>query len=188
MKFLFDLLPVLAFFVGYASGHTLPEYGLHKPIEVATALAIVVSLGQIAWLKLCRRPVETMQWIALALIVVLGGATLLFHNPTFMYWKPTVLFSAMAAGLLISRHGFGKPPLKALLGKEMELPPDVWDRLMWAWVAFFSLLAVLNIVIAYRFSEQTWVNFKTFGDLGLTLVFVILQAIWLSRHLPKDEA
>lgn len=188
MKFLFDLLPVIVFFAGYSSGLAFPEYGLNKPIEFATALAIIVSVGQIAWLKLRGKKVEMMQWIGLALILILGGATLFFHSTTFIFWKPTALYIALAASLLVSRYGLKKPPMELLLGKELQLPGTVWDKLMWGWVAFFLLMAGLNLFVAFNFSESFWVKFKLFGVLGLTFIFAIAQGLWLNRHMPKAPA
>ncbi|GAB3265091.1 inner membrane-spanning protein YciB [Chitinimonas naiadis] len=188
MKFLFDLLPVIIFFAGYSSGLAFPEYGLNKPIEFATALAIAASVAQIGWLKLRGKPIEMMQWIGLALIVVLGGATLLLHSPTFIFWKPTALYIALAVSLLVSRYGLNKPPMALLLGKELSLPGKVWDKLMWAWVGFFLVMAALNLFVAFNFSEAFWVKFKLFGVLGLTFIFAIAQGLWLSRHMPETPA
>ncbi|WP_269532378.1 septation protein A [Chitinimonas sp. BJYL2] len=188
MKFLFDLLPVIIFFAGYSSGLVFPEYGLNKPIEFATALAIAASVIQIGWLKLRGKPIEVMQWIGLGLIVVLGGLTLVLHSPAFIYWKPTAVNLALAGGLLITRFVLKKPPMALLLGKEMKLPEAMWDKLMWAWVGFFLLLAVVNLVVAFNFPEDIWVKFKLFGVLGMTFVFAIAQGLWLARHLPEDTA
>lgn len=187
MKFLFDLLPVIVFFAGYRAGITLPEYGLHKPIELASALMIAVTVGQIGWLKLRGKPVEIMQWIGLGLSVVLGGATILLHSSTFIFWKPTALYSAMAIAMLVSHYGFRKPPLKTLIGKEISLPDGKWTQLMWIWVIFFTLMAVLNLAVAFHVPESTWVNFKLICVFAITPAFVIGQAIWLAKHLPKEQ-
>ncbi|WP_308419657.1 septation protein A [Chitinimonas koreensis] len=169
-------------------GRHPPQLGLQKPIEFATALAILVSVGQIGWLKLRGKHVEVMQWIGLALIVVLGGATILLHSPTFIYWKPTLLNLALATALLVSRFVLKKPPMQLLLGKEIQLPEPLWDKLMWAWAGFFVAVAAINLYVAYSFPEAVWVKFKLFGLLGLTVVFALAQGVWLSRHLPDDKA
>jgi len=184
MKFLFDMLPVIVFFIGYSSGQSLPSLSLAKPIELATALAIAVSVLQIAWLLLRRKKVEPLQWISLALITVLGGATILLHNATFIFWKPSALYWCMGSGLLIARYFSGKQPLKSVMGKEMELPGAVWDKLNWAWAIFFLLMGIVNLLVAYNFPEAVWVKFKLFGTLGFTLLFAVAQALWLARQLP----
>lgn len=186
MKFLFDMLPVIVFFIGYSSGQSLPALGLAKPIELATALAILVSVLQIVWLLIRGKKVEALQWISLGLIVVLGGATIILHNPTFIFWKPSALYWCMGSGLLIARYMSGKQPLKAIMGKEMELPGAVWDKLNWAWAVFFLLMGIVNLLVAYNFPEAVWVKFKLFGTLGFTLVFAVVQALWLARQLPSN--
>ena len=172
MKLLFDLFPVLLFFVAYKLAD----------IYVATGAAIVATVAQIGWLKLRGRKVETMQWASLALIVVFGGMTLLFRDETFIKWKPTVLYALFAAGLLVAPRMLGRNPLRAMMGAQIALPDAIWTRLTWIWAGFFAAMGVLNIVVAYGFSLDTWVDFKLFGTTGLTIAFVIGQALWLGRH------
>jgi intracellular septation protein len=178
MKLLFDMFPVILFFIAYKMGD----------IFVATGVAIAASLAQIAWLKLRRHPVENMQWVSLGIIVVFGGMTLVLHDETFIKWKPTVLYGAFAVALLVGRYMMGRNLITAMMGKQVRLPEPVWDRLNIAWVAFFVLLGVLNLVFAFRFSTDVWVNFKLFGSLGLTVLFVIAQAFYFSRHVLEDES
>ncbi len=178
MKLLFDMFPVILFFIAYKMGD----------IFLATGVAIAASLVQIAWLKLRRHPVENMQWVSLGIIVVFGGMTLIFHDETFIKWKPTVLYALFAIALLVGRYAMGRNLIAAMMGKQVRLPETVWDRLNVAWVLFFVLLAVLNLVFAYRFSTDVWVNFKLFGSLGLTVLFVVAQAFYFSRHVLEDEA
>ena len=177
MKLLFDMFPVILFFVAYKAAD----------IFVATGVAIVASIAQIAWLKLRRHPVENMQWVSLGIIVVFGGMTLLFHDETFIKWKPTVLYALFAVALLVGRYAMGRNLIKAMMGKQVRLPAAVWDRLNIAWVLFFALLGALNLVFAFRFSTDVWVNFKLFGSLGLTVLFVVGQALWFSRHVLEEE-
>jgi len=82
---------------------------------------------------------------------------------------------------------FRRNVLKMLIGDELDLPAAVWQRLNFAWVAFFGLMGLLNLYVAYNFSTSAWVKFKTFGGMGLMLVFMLAQGIYLSRHL-KPEA
>ena len=188
MKFLLDLLPVVVFFAGYASGHTLPALGLNKPIEFATSLAIVVSVLQMGWMLVRRHPIQVLQWISFGLIVVMGGATLLFHNPVFIYVKPTALWCAMAIAMLVSRFGMNVLPLKALMGKELTLPDVVWDKMMWAWIAFLVAQAVANLYVAFSYPEAVWVKYKLIASIAGPLVFIIGQSIWLARHLPATKS
>ncbi len=177
MKLLFDLFPIILFFAAYKLAD----------IYVATGVAIATTIAQILWLKSTRKPVENMQWASLAIIVVFGGMTLVFKDETFIKWKPTVLYGLFAATLLGARLMAGRNLIRSMMGKQMKLPDGVWDRLNLAWVLFFAFLGVLNLFVAYRFATDTWVNFKLFGTLGLTLAFVVAQALYVGRHV-QDEA
>lgn len=156
------------------------------PILLATAVAILATFGQIAWVWLRHRKVDKMLWVSLIIIVLFGGATLVFHNPTFIKWKPTALYWLFAAVLALSALVFGKNLIRKMLEAQIQLPGPVWERLNLAWAAFFVLMGVLNIYVAYSFSEETWVNFKLFGGMGLMLAFVLGQGFYLSRHLEED--
>ncbi len=175
MKFLFDLLPVLLFFVAYKL----------DGIYVATAVLIVASLAQVAWLWFRHRRVEKMPLITALLVLVLGGATLLLHDETFVKWKPTVVNWVFALVFLGSQFIGGKTLIERMMSGAIDLPAEIWSRLNTLWVAFFALIGVTNLYVAFNFDTDTWVNFKLFGMLGLTLVFVVLQSFYLARHLKK---
>ncbi|HLS57593.1 MAG TPA: septation protein A [Zeimonas sp.] len=177
MKLLFDLFPILLFFVAYKLAD----------IYVATGVAIVASVAQIAWLKLRARPIEGMQWTSLAIIVVFGGMTLFFHDETFIKWKPTVLYGLFAAVLAGGRLLFGRDLIRSVMGKQLALPEPIWQRLSVAWIVFFVAMAALNLLVAYRFTTDVWVNFKLFGTMGLTIAFVIAQALYLGRYVQEDS-
>lgn len=179
MKFLFDFFPVVLFFIAFKL----------QGIYVATAVAIVATLLQIGWVWFRRRKVDTMLWVSLAVIVVFGGATLALHDETFIKWKPSVLYWLFGAVLLGAQVLFGRNLIRALMGKEISLPDAVWNRLNLSWVGFFLAMGVVNLAIAFNFDTDTWVNFKVFGGLGLTLVFVVLQAVALARFVqPKEKS
>ena len=175
-KWLFDLLPVIVFFAAFKLAD----------IYVATALAIVVNVLQIGWALLKKHPVGAMQWMGLGIIVVFGGMTLLLQDETFIKWKPSILYWSFAVGLLVAM-AMGRSPLKALMGEQISLPEPVWKTLNLVWTIFFTLMGVLNLVVAWRFSTDTWVNFKLFGTTGLTLAFIIAQGFYLGPHLQEQE-
>ena len=201
-KLLFDLFPVIVFFVAYKIGDAnadatrafMAEIGLPQPgaagekpgIYFATLIAIVASFGQIAWVKLRGQAVETMLWVSLVLIAVFGGATLWLHDEAFIKWKPTVLYWLFAV-ILFGAAAFGRNVIRSLMGKQMELPDIAWSRLNASWGAFFAFMGLANLVVAFNFSTDTWVNFKLFGSLGLMLVFVIGQSMMLTRYLDKAD-
>ena len=178
MKLLIDFFPIILFFVAFKA------WGIYA----ATAVAIVATIVQIAYLRMKHGKVEPMQWISLAVIVLFGGATLLAHDENFIKWKPTVLYWLMGGALLIGHLIFKKNFIKSLMGAQMQLPDAVWGTLNWAWTAFFSVMGVLNLWIAFNFDTDTWVNFKMFGGLGLMVLFVIGQALYLSRYLKDAPA
>lgn len=200
MKFLFDLLPVILFFAAYKfagadpeASHALASQWLgdgivasQAPILIATLVAILATFLQIliVWLK--HRKVERMLWVSLVIIVVFGGATLFFHNPTFIKWKPTALYWLFGVVLAGSALLFRRNLIRKMLEAQIQLPDPVWSRLNLAWAAFFVVMGVLNLYVAYSFSEEAWVNFKLFGGMGLMLVFVLGQGFYLSRHLQEE--
>jgi len=178
MKILYDLFPVLLFFVAYKV----------SDIYVATAVAVAASVAQVAWLLLRGRRVDPMLWVSLGIIVLFGGATLLLKDPTFIKWKPTVLYWLFALALAGARLVWRRNLLQSLIGGQVELPPSAWTTLMWSWSGFFAALGVLNLFVAYNYSESTWVNFKVFGVTGLMLVFVLIQGLLLARNLQQKDS
>lgn len=205
MKFLFDLLPVILFFSMFKWGESHPDAAqalaqqylsgivsggaegvAHAPIMLATAVAIVATIAQIAFLLLRGRKVDTMLWVSLAIITVFGGATIYFHNETFIKWKPTVLYWCFGAALLVSQTLLGKNLIRLMMEKQLTLPDLVWQRLSLSWAAFFVVMGVVNLYVAYNFSTAAWVNFKLFGFTGLMFAFVIAQSIFLSKYV-KDS-
>jgi intracellular septation protein len=201
-KLLFDLFPVIVFFVAYKLGDAnadatrafMASIGLPQPvgagekpgIYLATVLAIVASFGQIAWVKLRGHAIDTMMWVSLGLIVVFGGATLWLHDESFIKWKPTVLYWIFAT-IIFGAAAFGRNIIRGLMRTQMELPDPAWSRLNLSWGGFFAFMGLANLVIAFNFPTDTWVNFKLFGSLGLMLVFVVAQSVMLAKYLDKEE-
>lgn len=177
MRLFLDFLPVALFFIAYKT------HGIY----VATGVAIVGALAVtgISWIR--HRRVEQMQLVTLALIVLLGGLTLMLNDSRFIQWKPTLVNWCFAAAFIGSAFIGEKPLIQRLLGAKLALPRPVWHRLNLAWTGFFFLTGALNLYVAYAFSEAFWVNFKLFGLLGLTLTFVLAQAVFLARHLPDSQ-
>lgn len=204
MKLILDFLPILLFFISFKWAGNNPETAQHLiepilgsissatiqtaqlPILLATMVAVVSTALLIIYQKATDKKVENMQWIGLALIVVFGGATLILQNETFIKWKPTVLYLAMAAGFLIA-NALRRNPIELMMKGQVELPKHAWVNLLWAWVGFFILMAILNIVVAYSFSTDVWVDFKMFGSLGATLVFVLGQGFYMSKHMKNNS-
>lgn len=199
MKLLFDLLPVILFFASFkfAQGNeqaaALANAWLgggipadQAPVLIATAVAIVASLGQVAWLLARGRKVDTMLWISLAVIIVFGGLTLWLHDEMFIKWKPTILYWLFAT-LLVGGAATGRNFIRSLLGAQMVLPDVAWGRLLVAWIVFFVVMGVINLAVAYSVPTETWVNFKLFGLFGLTLAFTIGMGVYVARHMKEES-
>jgi len=178
-KFLFDLFPLILFFAAYR----------YADIYTATAVAMTAAVVQILWLRVTGKPIEGMHWINLGVIVVFGGATLLLHDDAFIKWKPTVLYWLFGGVLLGSRWILGRNLMRKLLASKIEMPEQVWDRLNASWAFFFLAAGTLNLFVAFsgRFTESQWVDFKVFGLMGLMIAFVIVQSLWLGRHMQQPE-
>jgi intracellular septation protein len=177
MKLLFDFFPIILFFVVFKL----------KDIYWATATAIAASALLIAWKLLAKKKVEFQLWLSLFVVAIFGGLTLLLHNETFIKWKPTVLYLTLSLVLLFGQVVLKKNLIRAMLGKELTLPDNVWSGLSLAWILFFAMTASLNLIVAYSVSTATWVNFKLFGILGLTLIFTVIQAVVISKHLKPAQ-
>ncbi len=177
MKLLFDFFPVLLFFIAYK----------FFDIYVATAVAIASTLLQvgISWIK--TRKVETMQLVTLAIIILFGGLTLYLHDEQFIKWKPTVINWIFAGLFLISQIFGQQTAIERMLGANLTLPQSIWRRINLGWVIFFLSLGGANLYVMSHFDRDTWVNFKLFGMLGLTVVFIVLQSIYLSRYMTETS-
>ena len=179
MKLLFDFFPIFIFFVVYKL----------QDIFAATAALMISAVIQVGWSWLRHRKVDTLYWVTLGLTLVLGGATLLLKDETFIKWKPTVVNWLFAAAFLVSQYVGSKPILQRMMANNIRLPDAIWLRLNWSWIIFFTAIGAVNLYVAFsgHFSDDAWVNFKLFGMMGLTIVFVVGQAFYLSRHIKPDE-
>lgn len=172
MKFLFDYLPIIVFFIAYK----------YANIYLATALTMITSVLQVVTLWLLHRRFEKFHLITMAFVVILGSFTLLLHNPIFIQWKPTIVYWIFSAVLIGSQMIGSKSLVHRMLDEKIALPLKVWQRLNTSWAIFFAGLGALNLYVVYHFSTNAWVNFKLFGTLLLLLTFILLQALYISKH------
>jgi len=207
MKFLSDFFPVLLFFAAYFIGERnavqaqewaarllggIVRDGLIPPeqaaILLATALAIVAITIQLVVMLALRKKIGIMQWTTFVIFLGFGGATIYFHNDSFIKWKPTVLYWLFGVVLLVSNTFFKRNLIRQMMEPGGLLLPDpIWRQVNLAWIGFFSIVGVVNLYIAFNFSRDTWVSFKAFGLTGLTFAFAIGQALLLSRHMSTPE-
>lgn len=177
MKQLLEFIPVILFFITYKM----------YDIYTATAVIIVATIIQvgITWLK--YKKVETMQWITLGLIVVMGGATIYLQNEQFIKWKLTVIEWLFGLSFLGSQFFGKKTFVERMMGASIELPAPVWKKLNLAWASFFISVGGINIYVMQNYNTDDWVTFKTFGVPGLMLIFIIIQMIFIYKHIPNPE-
>ena len=179
MKLLFDFFPIIIFFIAYKL----------YDIFVATGVLMVAAVAQVGWSWHRHRRVDTLYWVTLGLTLFLGGATLVLKDQTFIKWKPTVVNWLFALAFFISRYVGSKPILQRMMADTISLPDPVWTRLNWSWIIFFTTMGTLNLYVAFsgHFNDDDWVNFKLFGMMGMTVLFVIAQGFYLSRHIKVDQ-
>ncbi|EIJ44262.1 intracellular septation protein A [Beggiatoa alba B18LD] len=177
MKFLYDFFPILLFFIAYKT----------TDIYVATAVAIVASLIQVITYRIQHRRYDNMQLVTLAIVIVFGGMTLVLHDETFIKWKPTLIDFVFAGALLASQFIGEKNLIQRMLETAVQVTTtQVWQHLNYAWIGFFIVMGFLNLYVAFHFETDTWVNFKLFGTMGLTMLFIIFQSLYLARYIEEE--
>ena len=178
MKLLFDLFPVVLFFIAYKM----------YDIYTATAIIIVASVAQVVYFYIKNRRVEKMHIITLVLILLLGGLTLYLQDEDFIKWKPTIVNWGFALVFLGSHYIGQKPIIQRMMDQMIQLPELVWGRLSWLWIAFFILSGATNLYVAFNYDTDTWVNFKLFGLMGMTFVFIIIQGIYINKYMQESDS
>jgi intracellular septation protein len=174
-KMLNDLLPAIVFFTVYKI----------YDIFYATAALIIVTIAQVIWEYIKHRKIAKAQILVAVLVTVFGGATLYFHNADFIKWKVSIINWTLGFGLLITTYTMKETPMEKLLKDSVDLAHNQWRILNSMWGGYFVILGTLNLFVAYFFSIDVWMNFKLFGMLGITIAFLILQTICLSKHIKK---
>lgn len=177
MKFLYDLFPVILFFIVYKL------FGIYE----ATAVAIVATIAQIIWAKIKIGKVDGTLIMSGVIIVLFGGATLWLHDESFIKWKPTILYWLFTVALLGSQWLFKRNLIRKLMEKQIAMPDPIWNRLNLAWAMFFLFLGFLNLYVAFNYSTDLWVDFKLFGTMGLMFLFVIAQTLLLNKHMTEQK-
>ncbi|PXX47331.1 septation protein A [Undibacterium pigrum] len=204
MKFLFDMFPVVLFFVTFkwgeknpATAQSLVSYYFSgivsggvttaelAPILLATALTLVASICQIGYLLIRRKKVDAMLWISFIIIMVFGGATLYFQSEAFIKWKPTVLYWCYFGAFALAQFIFKKNLIQMAMGEQIKLPELIWTRLSYAWMLFFLLMGFVNLYVAFNFSTDTWANFKLLAVVAIMPAFVIIQSLFLAKYMEE---
>lgn len=182
MHMLYDLIPVILFFVSFKL------YGIY----VATQIGIVATLVQVLTTRWFRKKWDKMQIVTLIAFLLFGGMTLYFHDPLFVKWKPTVVFGVFSLVIFYTQFFTQKPLIQRLMEATMHengsiVPANIWRRVNLLWACFFLVLGLINIYIAYAFSLEAWVNFKFYGISSALIIFSILQAAYLMRYVIESK-
>lgn len=185
MKLVFDLFPLILFFLAYRA----------FDIFIATGVAMAAVVAQVAWLRIRNHKIEVMHMINLVVILVFGGATILTENDVFIRWKPTILYWCFSAILFGSQYIFKKPAIRYVMSAQMELPDHAWNRMNLSFAVFTLVMGVLNLYVAFFFGADLppevqrdyWVDFKVFGTMILTFLFVMGLMLSLSKYFNDDQ-
>ncbi len=177
LKVLLEFLPIALFFIGYKL----------FDLMFATWVAIAASFVQLLIVRLMSGRFEKVSVISFFSILILGGATLLLKDEIYVKWKPTAVYWLLSATLLFSQIFGTKPMLQRLGESNLSLPTRVWQLLNFSWFGFFLIMGFLNLYVVYNFDDNVWVNFKLFGTLGITILFIILQSVFMAKHLQVGE-
>ncbi|ACA32465.1 septation protein A [Histophilus somni] len=177
MKQLLEFIPLILFFAVYKL----------QGIQAAAITLIIATLIQLMILKLKYGKIEKQQLIMGSAVVFFGSLSAYFNELEFLKWKVTVVYALFSLILLVSQYGFKKPLIQQLLGKEIQLPTYVWHNLNLGWAVFFLLCMLINLYISQYLSDDIWVDFKTFGILGMTLIATLVTGVYIYRYLPKSE-
>lgn len=210
MKFLFDFFPILLFFGVFklAEVYESAAFSLVKtymngfvagdgikpdqaPIMLATVVAIAATILQIAYVKIKGRKVDAMLWVSFLIITVFGSLTIYFHDDTFIKWKPTMIYWVFALGMIVAQFGFGKNMMREAMESQIKLPDSIWNKVGLSWIGFFTILGLVNLLVAFViFKDNTsaWVSFKVFGITGLMFAFIIVQTLMLSKYIEEEKA
>ena len=176
-KIFFDFLPVFVFFITYKFTN----------IFIATIALIIATLLQVLYELVVYRKISTISLITFIAILIFGGATVYFGDEKLIKLKVTIINWLFSIILIYSSYFMKSTIIERIIGHNIELPKKVWKKLNNIWGWFFFFLGILNLIVMYSFSTNFWVNFKLFGILGITIVFIIFQSIFLSKYLNKER-
>lgn len=177
MKQLIDFIPLIAFFA---------TYQLYDIYTATIVLMVGVPLQYlITWLVV--KKLEKFQIVTLVAVLVFGGLTLLLHDETYLKWKAPIVNWIFALSFLASQFIGHENLVKRMMGHAIDLPDDVWRNLNYSWIVFFIISGAANLFVAFTFHD-IWVEFKVFGSLGMTLVFMVIQAVYLSKYIQDEDS
>ena len=155
-------------------------------VFLATGVGLLIGLGQLIWMISRRKPVDPMQWMAMALVVVLGGATILTHNPTFVVFKPSIFEGCLAAMMLRPGWAVRYAPDRT---RDL-LPPGLMMFWGYVWSAAWFALAASNLLVARVYGLKAWAiytNLSPFVLLGVLMGLGMLIFPPMVRRIARER-
>ncbi len=177
MKQLVEFFPIVLFFIAYKA----------YDIYIATAVVMIATILQVTYSWIRHRKVETMQWITLALVVVMGGLTLYLQDEQFIKWKLSIIEWLFGVAFFSSQVIGKKTFVERMMSTNLTLPEPVWRRLNFMWGSFFTSVGFINLYVMYNYNTDDWVAFKTFGVPALMVLFIAGQMVYLYKYVPNTE-
>ena len=177
MKQLLDFIPLILFFVTYKLGG----------VREAAIVLVIATIAQLIILKWKYGAIEKQQKVMAGAVVFFGLLTAYFNELRYLQWKVTLINGLFAVVLLVAQFQFNTPLVKKLLGKDIQLPEKAWNRLNLGWATFFIICMLTNIYISQNMSEEAWVDFKSFGLIGMTLIATLISGAYIYRFLSQHE-
>ena len=180
MKQFFEFVPIVVFVITY----------YFTDIYYATAALMIAVTIQVGAMRLAGREIGHQLMVTFWLSLVFGGLTLLYQDKTFIQWKPTILNWLLACALIGSHYVGNRNLVQRMLDAQLTLPTRAWSHLNFGWAGGFTLAGILNLYVAYNFSESFWVSYKLIGGFGLTLLYVLATVAYLAAtgHLEEPES
>ncbi len=191
MKQLVEFIPLLLFFSVWAMDERIVSLG-GLDIGVggifnAAGFLLVASVVTYGILLLVQKKLDKFQWITLGGVVFFCSLTIVFQSVTFLKLKAPIVNWIFASIFFASRYLSDKPAIEHMMGHAIDAPKDVWYRLNKLWIIYFITLGVVNLIVAYTLSEATWLQFKVFGNLILTFVFVLGQMPMIAKYAIIED-
>ncbi|MEZ5491674.1 MAG: inner membrane-spanning protein YciB [Gammaproteobacteria bacterium] len=191
MKQFLDYIPLIVFFAVWSlderiinvAGYDYTLGGIYSAAEFLLVASILVYGG----IFLSQRRLDKFQLITLVVVVLACLPTIYFRNTDFLKWKAPIANWVFALAFIGSRFVSEKPAIEHMLGHAVEAPREVWNTLNTVWIVFFTVLGATNLIVAFTLSEAMWINFKVWGNLVITFLFVFAQMPYLSRYIEVAE-
>ena len=192
LKLALEMGPLLVFFMANTYGDELAQKvpvlaDLGGKIFIGTAFFMVAMAISLALTWMLERRIAMMPLITGIFVFIFGALTLYLQDETFIKIKPTIVNILFGGGILGTLFIFNKPVMKILFDGPFKLDDIGWRKLSFRWGCYFLFLAVVNEIVWRNFSNDFWVNFKVWGTMPMTVIFMLFQYPVMVKHALEDE-